>query len=266
MSIGVLIYSREICCRSFGTVHATSCQSIEERDFVDFEATAAPLRVGNFIVQQQVAPVLHDGHRGTAGCDALAPVEAFGTGCSALTWDDPCASLRELIREIDMAAAGAGSRKHSRDCQNSGHDTAVHGRIRVKPPLTTRKADGWCPNCAREGNKKLAVIDADCAKRLAGRPPRRAAVSFGDNDKRYTEVRDGAVQYLLAAAGGLDPDTGQAVNRSNLLQLVQGVLEDPILLQAIAVMVRFCIRSCRCMSLLLRGWLPTLKQLYRAGR
>jgi len=227
---------------------------------------AAPLRVGNFIVRQQVAPVLHDGHRGTAGCDALAPVEAFGTGCSALTWDDPCASLRELIREIDMAAAGAGSRKHSRDCQNSGHDTAVHGRIRVKPPLTTRKADGWCPNCAREGNKKLAVIDADCAKRLAGRPPRRAAVSFGDNDKRYTEVRDGAVQYLLAAAGGLDPDTGQAVNRSNLLQLVQGVLEDPILLQAIAVMVRFCIRSCRCMSLLLRGWLPTLKQLYRAGR
>ena len=113
MSIGVLLYSREICCRSFGTVHATSCQSIEERDFVDFEATAAPLRVGNFIVQQQVAPVLHDGHRGTAGCDALAPVEAFGTGSSAHTWDDPCASLRELISEIDMATAGISSRQRS---------------------------------------------------------------------------------------------------------------------------------------------------------
>ena len=47
-----------------------------------------------------------------AGCDALATVEAFGTGYSALTWDDPCASLRELICEIDMAAAGAGSRYH----------------------------------------------------------------------------------------------------------------------------------------------------------
>ena len=46
----------------------------------------------------------------------MAPVEAFGTGYSALTWDDSCASLREIICEIDMAAAGAGSRYHSRDC------------------------------------------------------------------------------------------------------------------------------------------------------
>ena len=137
--------------------------------------------------------------------------------------------MREIICEIDRSAAGAGSRYHSRDCQNPRHDVAVHGRIRVKPPLTKRKADGWCPSYEREGNKKLAGIDVGCAKRLGGRPPRRAAVSFGDNDSRYTEVRDGAVQHLLAAAGGIDPDTGQAVNRSNLLRLVQGILEDPIL-------------------------------------
>ena len=82
----------------------------------------------------------HDGQSWwrTAGCDALASVEAFGTGYSALTRDDPCASLREIICEIDMAAAGAGGRYHSHDCQNPWHDVAVHGRIRVQPPLTKR--------------------------------------------------------------------------------------------------------------------------------
>jgi hypothetical protein len=158
----------------------------------------------------------------------LASVEAFGTGCSALTWDDPCASLRETICEIDMAAAGAGSRHHSRDCQNPRLDVAAYGRIWVMPPLTKRRADGWCPNCVREGNKKLAGIGVGCAKRLAGGSPRRAAISFGDNDTRYTEVRDEVVQRLLAAAGGID-------------------------------------RSCRCMSSL-RGGPRAVKQLQRARR
>jgi hypothetical protein len=131
-----------------------------------------------------------------------------------------------------MAAAGSYDK---RNCENPAHDTAVHGPTRVTHPLKKRRSDGWCPNCVKEGNKKIAAIDKECVKALSGRPPRRGATPFGDGDERYTEMRARVVRDLLAAAGGVNPETGQALNRSNLLQLIEGILQDPILLQAVAL-------------------------------
>ena len=131
-----------------------------------------------------------------------------------------------------MAAAGPIDK---RNCENPDHDTEVHGTIRILHPLKKRRSDGWCPNCVKEGNKKIAAIDNECAKALSGRPPRRGAMPFGDGDERYTLMRARVVRDLLAAAGGVNPETGHALNRSNLLQLIEGILQDPTLLQAVAL-------------------------------
>jgi hypothetical protein len=117
-----------------------------------------------------------------------------------------------------MAAAGSYDK---RNCENSAHDTAVHGPTRVTYPLKKRRSDGLCPNYVKEGNKKIAAIDNGCAKALSGRPPRRGATPFGDGDERYTEMRARVARDLLAAARGVNPETGQALNRSNLLQLIE---------------------------------------------